>query len=557
MLDINDPKFALFGNPETLKDLSALIKRNRVIPFVGAGMSIDIYGSWCSALENIMSGHVFGTDLEDVRTLINKGRYETAAQRIRDLLGEASYYDKLTSVFGASKITDDLLKNMPVRYLPRLFPDALVVTTNFDKVLERVFLMEQHSFEEKLILRHLTDLQAELARRGSPHYLLKIHGCVSAPDEVVMTEESYMDLYQADSKHITRLSNILLGNHLLFIGCGLKEDRTVDLLQKVGLGGQYAILEMNGGYEEAAFQKRRLFMADNLKMHCIWYPKGEHKYVEAILEYLYADYTGQLERIDSFVPEVMTELRINNSLNNEIMPDINNEKSNERNFYFFSPRRLKDLSISSEIEKNKILLNFNDKCDVVLQSSYITKEDSCILKPFVKNEIYAIGHWNNKPLEWLILDVQKNKALLITKDCLMTAPYNEEIKKITWADCTLRNKNLPEIEKHIFNDSERNKILLHKNKSIDNKRYGTPGGADTDDRLFLLNTEETIQYFPYDKARITYLNEKPVWWWLRSPGYSSYGAAIVDDDGSVLGNGYLVDDFSGGVRPVFWLNLDS
>jgi len=283
---LKDSKFNRLGNVDTLKVLSAHIKNKRVNPFVGAGMSIEIYGSWGSALERIKEGHLSVQEDKGVQKLIDGFYYEDAAEMISDKLGVTSYRDQLVAAFGTSLITDESLRRMTVKHLPRIFRESLVVTTNFDKVLERTFQKENYTFEEKVVLQHLTEWQAVHARRGSEHYLIKIHGCVSAPDEVVMTKTSYDELYDKDSKHMVRLRSILGGNMLLFLGCSLKEDRTVNLLREVGLGDHYAILEMNGEVEESAFQQRRRLMSDDLKMHCIWYPKGKHHYVADILKYI-------------------------------------------------------------------------------------------------------------------------------------------------------------------------------------------------------------------------------------------------------------------------------
>ena len=483
MLDLNDGMLKLIGNRNILRKLTADIKHNRVIPFVGAGMSIDIYGSWGSALERIMDGHIFGRDAEEIKSLIDRCQYEEAAEKIKAASGETCYHDQLVAVFGEDALigdtpalNDEVLKKMSVRYLPKIFKDSLVVTTNFDKVLERVFLREQNSFVEKIVLSHLTDWQAENVRRGTHHYLIKIHGCVSAPDEVVMTKEKYDKLYKENSKPIERLRDILSANKLLFIGCSLNEDRTVDLLKGVGQGGHYAILEMNGEAEDPDFNKRKLFMANELKMHCIWYPKDQHHYVGDILEYIYADVTGQ-------IPDGCKE-----TAKAPVRPD---------------------------------------------------------LKPIVKNEPYIMGRWKGKPLEWLVLDVQPDRALLIAKDCLLTVPYNEKQCPISWQECSLRQKVLPSLlnEEKIFDEAERAKILR---------------GEDTpDEELFLLSKDEAKLYFPYDEARVARLNGDTACWWLRSPGFDPRHAALVHLGGFVIGHGLNVGWAGGAVRPAFWLNRKS
>ncbi|MDR0491742.1 MAG: SIR2 family protein [Oscillospiraceae bacterium] len=528
MLDLNDPKFKPFGNLSTLRDITDLIKNNRIIPFVGAGMSIDIYGSWDSALRRIMDGHIFGQDAEDVQKLIDNGCYEDAAESISESLGETSFQDQVVAVFGETAITDETLGKMPVRYLPRLFQNSLVVTTNFDKVLEHAFLKEQYSFEEKVVLSHLSGWQAERSQKGSLHYLIKIHGCVSAPDEVVMTKTSYSKLYREGSQPIARLRSILGGNKLLFIGCGLKEDRTVDLLREVGLGGHYAILEMNAEAGETAFKKRKLLMSNELKMHCIWYPKGEHHYVEDILEYICADITGQLKADESAM---------------------------------FGDSRASGKQPRSVSQSDSIVKPSGSPHTKSNQSQTETKKPAPtpqpIAKPLIKNETYSIGRLDGKPLKWLILDVQPDRALLIAKDCLLMAPYNEKPTDVTWEDCSLRKKTLPGLLERIFDNTERSRVLLSKNQNPNNDNWGTPGGADTDDKLFLLSIDEAKRYFPYDKARIARLNGDTVWWWLRSPGYLGSRAAIVSLDGSVSDSGYYVSFSEGAVRPAFWLNLKS
>ena len=39
------------------------------------------------------------------------------------------------------------------------------------------------------------------------------------------------------------------------------------------------------------------------------------------------------------------------------------------------------------------------------------------------------------------------------------------------------------------------------------------------------------------------------WWWLRSPGYNTKNAAVVNNDGNVNINGNNVNNSAGGVRP--------
>ena len=105
-------------------------------------------------------------------------------------------------------------------------------------------------------------------------------------------------------------------------------------------------------------------------------------------------------------------------------------------------------------------------------------------------------------------------------------------------------------------------------KNADNPKYGTDGGKDTEDRVFLLSLEEAEMYFEDDEdrraipteyaiAQDAYVNDDlgTVCWWLRSPGYTSDVAAEVDTDGSLGLLGFGVRNFGLAVRPALRLKI--
>ncbi len=93
-----------------------------------------------------------------------------------------------------------------------------------------------------------------------------------------------------------------------------------------------------------------------------------------------------------------------------------------------------------------------------------------------------------------------------------------------------------------------------------NPSYSTDPGKATQDRVYLLSIPEAEKYFSSDKARIctptAYAKEQGTltddsgacWWWLRSPGYSSYDAALVTRGGSINFSGDYVNDGYSAVR---------
>jgi len=181
--------------------------------------------------------------------------------------------------------------------------------------------------------------------------------------------------------------------------------------------------------------------------------------------------------------------------------------------------------------------------------------------------------------DWRVLDVKSGKILLLSENILEKRAYHDSGGNITWGECTLRQYLNGEFFNK-FNPADKNRIIKKRLSNPDNSWCGTKGGNDTDDEVFVLNLEEADRYFGnsgdylnkkrtgyssekkqhgqylsnyYDKDRVATLNGVTPWWWLRSPGYYSNNAAIVNGHGVVDVFGYGVNNSDMGVRPALWL----
>lgn len=191
--------------------------------------------------------------------------------------------------------------------------------------------------------------------------------------------------------------------------------------------------------------------------------------------------------------------------------------------------------------------------------------------------VISFGNYN-----WRVLDIQNNAALVITEEIIEQRSYHEVYKDITWAECSLRKYLNGEFYDK-FTATDQSRIIPVINKNPDNQWYGTKGGADTQDRIFLLSLEEvTCQYFgdsssklynPGKNQRYWFQrkdenNSKRIarggwWWWLRSPGRVNVKAVYIWNDGNIgiQGNNILKGNISegkciGGVRPALWLKME-
>lgn len=193
--------------------------------------------------------------------------------------------------------------------------------------------------------------------------------------------------------------------------------------------------------------------------------------------------------------------------------------------------------------------------------------------------VLSFGDYN-----WRVLDIQNNTALIITEEIIDQRPYHDAYKDITWADCTLRKYLNGEFYEK-FNADDKSRIITVINKNLDNQWYGTKGGEDTEDNIFLLSLEEVCKYFgdstsklnnpgknqrywfqrkdENNSKRLAKLHNKEWawWWWLRSPGRVNVKAVYIfgtDGNIGIQGNNILKGNISdgkctGGVRPALWI----
>ena len=174
-------------------------------------------------------------------------------------------------------------------------------------------------------------------------------------------------------------------------------------------------------------------------------------------------------------------------------------------------------------------------------------------------------------IEWIVLNVEDNKALVISKYALDCQQYNTSYTDVTWEKCTLR-KWLNDSFLNTAFGSKYQELISSVSVSADkNPKYSTNPGNTTSDKVFLLSITEAEKYFTTDESRkcaptayakaqgatyITESGETTCWWWLRSPGDHQTYAARVLDDGSVNYYGNIVDIDRDCIRPAMWIAIE-
>lgn len=275
-------------NGKVFDELKRACERGFVIPFLGAGMSRSAgLPDWRGYLLSKCSAA--GIDQAAMEARLDAGEYEQVMTEIVEKLTTAVFERDFERDFATPpEITG------PVTLLPALF-DCTVVTTNFDRVLERVYEDAGRAFSEKCSGRGRTDAFFRAIPAGDRH-LLKLHGNIDTPAERILSREEYDDAYgnTGDVNMTFPLPKILdrlfSSYSLLFLGCSLTADRTIQTFMRVvanrtaqTMPRHYALLSAPDVAEKRRLLDQRLADAN---ITPLWYPSGQHQSVGEVLELL-------------------------------------------------------------------------------------------------------------------------------------------------------------------------------------------------------------------------------------------------------------------------------
>lgn len=280
-----DEILAQYDNGNRFEQLKRSLKAGAAMPFVGAGLSVPSgYPGWTAFFYQLCEeSHV---DKGEIARLLGAGDYEQAAQVLHDDLGAALFNENLEGVFSSEK---EIFGAM--HYLPLLFPASTVITTNYDRLLERVYKGVEQGFDVVKYGNSLNEV-VRLMTNGS-RMLLKLHGeCDQVADRVLL-EVEYDGAYSDDSMVSNFFNRVLFAKSLLFLGCSLCADRTiknmislVEQYKPETLPRHYAFLELKVDADRIA-RKKKLAAAN---IFPIWYPEGEHdESIEALFVKLMED----------------------------------------------------------------------------------------------------------------------------------------------------------------------------------------------------------------------------------------------------------------------------
>lgn len=173
-------------------------------------------------------------------------------------------------------------------------------------------------------------------------------------------------------------------------------------------------------------------------------------------------------------------------------------------------------------------------------------------------------------IEWIVLDKEKDRMLVISKYALDCQQFNSSSTPVNWETSSLRQWLNSTFYDDAFSEIEKQFISMAKVTADENPDYSFDQGNETQDKVFLLSIDEANKYFYADFSRRckatdyayslgAYKNSDNgnCWWWLRTLGSSSSRAAFVNAFGYFSNSGNNVENSFGAIRPAVWIDIKS
>ncbi|MFK5975819.1 MAG: tetratricopeptide repeat protein [Sulfurovum sp.] len=235
------------------KELKELIENNKVIPFVGAGVSkavkshsgVDIFPDWKELLYQLTDG-LNENDTQIIKNSLNRPHvdYLRVVDDIKEFYPTKSLYaQKLDEIFDITResIQDDSLD------LARAIwglNQKLIITTNYDKILD--WASDNPDNTQRWDIQSVAEQGLSISVELKKQTVWHLHGHIENKDNIILTTDSYERLYIDNEKYKTAFETLkvkLATKSFLFIGFSLDDEYFVNELEKIsGAFGDYGVV---------------------------------------------------------------------------------------------------------------------------------------------------------------------------------------------------------------------------------------------------------------------------------------------------------------------------
>jgi hypothetical protein len=250
------------------KDLKSVYKEGRLLPFIGAGVSMAV--SWREGEEE-RRGLSWSELVEKASDLL--GFSDPDLLRVRGTDLQILEYFKLINNYSPAELTNWIVREL--RPPEKALKDSLIhqklselekcktfYTTNFDTFLEDSFKILGRKNVVIAREQHMSRSQYEECE------IIKFHGDLNNPDMLVLSEADYERRLNLSTELDYRFMSDLLNRKVLFLGYSFRDPNVAYLFRKIneqfmkhnGIGEPraYIVIKNPSKFEKTLFNSRNI-----------------------------------------------------------------------------------------------------------------------------------------------------------------------------------------------------------------------------------------------------------------------------------------------------------
>ncbi len=197
-----------------LKEIKKIYRKNKLIPFIGAGLSIPYeLPNWDDLLRKLSSELIDDEKIQNIVELdINTKEYWSAIENIKyhSFKDDFSIQKKVVDIMLEAKVNeveDDNYKDIAKLDVP------FYLTTNYDNNISNYLESEYSS----IILSEAGVSTQRWTIQENMKQVIHLHGTFSSPKSIVLTKEKYDELYNNET-YTSLFSFLKTSFTFLFVG---------------------------------------------------------------------------------------------------------------------------------------------------------------------------------------------------------------------------------------------------------------------------------------------------------------------------------------------------
>lgn len=261
--------------PNTL--IEDIARRNCVI-FLGSGISCNSTNadgekpkSWSSLLEYGANTQIDNNDLKDqIKRKVSERDYLLACEMLKRGMG-----DELFSDFLKNEYLDKQFDAADIHKTIFELDSRIVISPNVDEIYERYACNQTKG---TTIVKTYKDNDITDVIRTGRFLIIKSHGKISDPHEVIFTSNDYAQIRNKYREFYDIVNALILTRTFLFLGAGLKDPDIMLLMENYSFRYKYSRKHQFVIPSDAISKEEETIFSDLLNMNFLKYDRAdEHK----------------------------------------------------------------------------------------------------------------------------------------------------------------------------------------------------------------------------------------------------------------------------------------